>query len=363
MSATVGEHQEGECVHEQLEELRDRAEQAVSADTWSYLNRGSGDERTLHEAHNAWDRYRLRPRVLRDVSEVSTGLDLFGSWRTPIGIAPTAFHALLHPEGEVATAAAAAAVGGPMVVSSRATRRIEDIAAAVGGPWWFQVYLMRERTITEALIQRASAAGATAMVLTVDTPYVGHRARSAALSRPLPLTDEQALTNMRDHLPADVADIWQLIDQRADLALADITWVAEASHLPVIVKGVLRADDATACVDAGAAGVWVSNHGGRQLDRVVPTAAALPEIVAAVGDSVPVIVDGGVRDGFDALTALALGARAVMLGRPVMWALAAGGRDAVAAMLAELTAEFGHAMGLAGAANLAALDPSMVTAH
>ena len=350
-------------MHEQLEQLRDRAERALSADTWSYLNRGSGDERTVHEAHDAWDCYRLRPRVLRDVSVVSTELDLFGSWRTPIGIAPTAFHALIHPEGEVATAAGAAASGAPMVVSSRATRRIEDIAAAIDGPWWFQVYLMRERRVTEALIRRAAAAGATAMVLTADTPYVGHRARSAALSRPLPLTDEQALTNMRDHLPTDVADIWELIDQRADLSLDDITWVADVSDLPVIVKGVLRADDATACVDAGAGGVWVSNHGGRQLDRVVPTAVALPEVVAAVGDSVPVIVDGGVRDGFDALTALALGARAVMLGRPAMWALAAGGSDAVAAMLTELTAELRHAMGLAGAASLTALDPSMVTAR
>ncbi|HWC20777.1 MAG TPA: alpha-hydroxy acid oxidase [Flexivirga sp.] len=348
-------------MHEQLAELRDRAEQVVAPDTWSYLNRGSGDERTVQEAHDAWGRYRLRPRVLRDVSTVTTELDLFGPWRTPIGIAPTAFHALLHPDGEVATAAGAAASGAPMVVSSRATRRLEDIAAAIDGPWWFQVYLMRERSITASLIERAAAAGATAMVLTADTPYVGHRARSAALSRPLPLTDEQALTNMRDHLPADVADIWELIDQRADLSLTDIGWVADVSHLPVIVKGVLRADDAVACAEAGASGIWVSNHGGRQLDRVVPTAVALPEIVAAVGDSVPVIVDGGVRDGFDALTALALGARAVMLGRPAMWALAAGGSDAVTAMLAELSAELAHALGLAGAARLGDLDPTMVT--
>lgn len=348
-------------MHEQLEQLRDQAEQVVNAETWAYLNRGSGDERTVREAADAWDRYRLRPRVLRDVSEVSTELDLFGNWQTPIGIAPTAYHVLFHQDGEVATATGAAAARAPMVVSSRATRRIEDVAAAIGGPWWFQVYLMRDRTISGALIARAAAAGATAMVLTADTPYVGHRARSAALSRPLPLTDEQALTNMRDHLPADVADIWDLIDQRADLALADIAWVAETSQLPVIVKGVLRADDARASVDAGAAGVWVSNHGGRQLDRVVPTAAALPEVVAAVGHSVPVIVDGGVRDGFDALTALALGARAVMLGRPAVWALAAGGSTAVTAMLAELTAELRHAMGLIGASRPSDLDASMVT--
>ena len=349
-------------MHEQLQRLRDAAERVVDPDMWSYLNRGSGDQRTVTEAHDAWNHYRLRPRVLRDVSHVSTELSLLGGvWRTPIGIAPTAFHAVLHPEGEVATATGAAAAGAPMVLSSRSTRRIEDVAAAVGGPWWFQVYLMRERTITGALVERAAAAGATAMVLTADTPYVGYRARTPALARPLPLGDEQALINVREHFPAGVEDYWELIDQRADLSLGDIAWVADVCELPVIVKGVLRGDEAVACIDAGADAVWVSNHGGRQLDRAISTAAALPEVVAAVGDSVPVIVDGGVRDGFDALTALALGASAVMLGRPVMWALAAEGAEGVAGMLGELTAELRHAMGLAGATCLADLEPSLVS--
>lgn len=348
-------------MHDQLQRLHDEAQRVVDPDMWSYLSRGSGDERTLREAHDAWDRYRLRPRVLRDVSEVDTRLRLLGDWKTPIGIAPTAFHAVLHPDGEVATATGAGVAGAPMVLSSRSTRRIEDVAAAVGGPWWFQVYLMRERAITGALIERAAAAGATAMVLTADTPYVGHRARSRAQSRPLPLSDEQTLINVRDHFPAEVDDHWELIDQRADLSLADIAWVSELSGLPVVVKGVLRGEEAVACVGAGAGAVWVSNHGGRQLDRAVSTAAALPEVTQAVGDSVPVIVDGGVRDGFDALVALALGARAVMLGRPVMWALAAEGADGVATMFDELTAELRHAMGLAGAARLADLDRSLVT--
>ncbi|RNI18417.1 alpha-hydroxy-acid oxidizing protein [Flexivirga caeni] len=330
---------------------------------WHYLTRGAGDDRTVHEAQDAWNRYRLRPRVLRDVTSVSTGMQLFGAWQTPIGIAPTAFHAVLHPDGEVATATGAVAAGAPMVLSSRSTRRIEDVAAAISGPWWFQVYLMRERSITAALIERAAAAGATAMVLTADTPYVGHRARTAALSRPLPLSDEQALTNVQQHLPEGAGDYWDLIDQRADLSLGDIGWVADIAELPVVVKGVLRGDEAAACVDAGADAVWVSNHGGRQLDRAISTAAALPEVVAAVAGSVPVIVDGGVRDGFDALVALALGASAVMLGRPVMWALAAEGAAGVTGLLDELTAELRHAMGLAGAARLADLDRSLVTGH
>ena len=351
-------------MHEQLQRLRDEAQRLVDPDTWSYVGRGSGDERTVSEAHDAWDRYRLRPRVLRDVSHVTTDLTLLGGvWRTPIGIAPTAFHAVLHPEGEVATAAGAAAAGAPMVLSSRSTRRIEDVAAAIDGPWWFQVYVMRHRDITGALIERAAAAGATAMVLTADTPYVGHRARTPALARGIPLTDDQALINVHGHFPEGAADYWELIDQRADLSLADIAWVADICELPVIVKGVLRGDEAVDCVDAGAAAVWVSNHGGRQLDRAISTAAALPEVVSAVGDSVPVLVDGGVRDGFDALTALALGANAVMLGRPVMWALAAEGAAGVAAVLEELTAELRHAMGLAGATRLTDLDRSLVAAR
>lgn len=349
-------------MHDLLQRLRDQAERVVDPDMWAYLTRGAGDERTVREACHAWDRYRLRPHALCDVSQVHTDLSVFGEWRTPIGVAPTAFHAILDPQGEVATAAGAATAGAPMVLSSRSTRRIEDVAAAIGGPWWFQVYLMKERSITAALIERAAAAGATAMVLTADTPYVGHRARTPAQSRPLPLDDEQTLVNVRDHLPDGAGDHWQLIDQRADLSLADIDWVAGVADLPVIVKGVLRGDDADACVDAGADAVWVSNHGGRQLDRAVPTAVALPEVIAALGDSVPVIVDGGVRDGFDALTALALGADLVMLGRPVMWALAAEGAAGVATMLGELTAELRHAMGLAGAAQLSDLDRSLVTA-
>lgn len=348
-------------MHDRLQQLHDAAERVVDPDMWSYLNRGSGDERTVTEAHDAWDRYRLRPRVLRDVTHVTTELALLGGvWRTPIGIAPTAFHAVLHPEGEVATATGAAAAGAPMVLSSRSTRRIEDVAAAIDGPWWFQVYVMRERSITGALIERAAAAGATAMVLTADTPYVGHRAHTAALSRPLPLADEQALVNVQQHLPGDGGDYWELIDQRADLSLTDIGWVADVAELPVIVKGVLRGDDALACVDAGADAVWVSNHGGRQLDRAVSTAVALPEIVTAVGSSLPVIVDGGVRDGFDALTALALGAGVVMLGRPIMWGLGAAGSAGVTAVLEELTGELRHAMGLAGACAVSELDRSLV---
>ncbi|WP_265444025.1 alpha-hydroxy acid oxidase [Flexivirga meconopsidis] len=347
-------------MRDRLAEIHDRAAQAVDPDAWHYLSRGAADGLSVSEAEAAWAHWRLRPRVLRDVSRVDTSVELFGSWATPIGVAPTAFHGLLTAEGEVATAAAAQRVGAPMVLSSRSTRLIEDVAAQIDGPWWFQVYLMRDRSITDRLIERAAAAGASAMVLTGDTPYVGYRAPNPAAARPIPLTAEQSLVNVAGYLPDDGSDPWESIDQRPDQTLADIDRIARIADLPVIVKGVLRGDDALACLDAGAEAVWVSNHGGRQLDRALPTAVALPDVVRTVGGAAPVLVDGGVRSGIDALTALALGARAVFVGRPVMWGLAAYGADGAAEVLGGLTGELQHAMGLAGANSLAALDRSLV---
>lgn len=314
--------------------------------------RGTGSNHSVQEAENHWHRYRFEPLVLRDVSTVDTRLELFGSFESPIGVAPTAFHRLAHPRGEVETADGASAVGAPFVLSSRATTRLEDVARAAGGPWWLQVYVTRERAITEAMVRRAAAAGAAALVLTADTPYVGHR-DVIGPSRPIALDEQSLLVNMGDHLAAQQrSDPWPAIDQDPSIGVEAIAWLRELSGLPVIVKGVLRADDAQRFVDAGAAGIWVSNHGGRQLDRAVGTACALPNVRAAVGDDTPVLVDGGVRDGFDVLTALALGASAVFVGRPVLWALAADGSTAVASLLRELTDELRHLMGLAGVRDL-----------
>jgi 4-hydroxymandelate oxidase len=329
--------------------LEQQARGLLPAAVYDYYAGGSGRERTLLANERAWDRIWLAPRMLRDVSKVDTSTRLLGRpVATPLAVAPTGFHRLGHPEGEVATAAGTARAGALFVLSTRSTRRIEDVAA-VAGTWWFQVYMMRERSHTARLVQRAAAAGASALVFTVDTPVVGRKRRD---SDDLVIPDEDAFVNL-----GQLDDPGQ-IDQAADLTLADIGWLAEISGgLPVVVKGVLRPDDAAACAAAGAAGVLVSNHGGRQLDGAIPTAVALPGIAAALAAApdrgVPAYVDGGIRTGEDALAALALGAQAVLLGRPVLWALACGGADGVAELLTGLTGGLAHAMALAGAATLA----------
>ncbi|GIG29715.1 alpha-hydroxy acid oxidase [Cellulomonas marina] len=326
-------------------------------EVYAYYASGSGAETTLAEAARAWSAFRLRPRTLRDVRTVSTAARLLGTdLALPVGVAPMAFHALAHPEAERATAAGTDRAGGLFVLSTRCSLRIEDVAAAAG-PWWFQVYVMRDRSLTRALVERAAAAGARALLLTGDTPYVG--AKRAVGGVRIPLSAEHFLVNLAEHLPAD-PDVPALTEQDPSIDTDVIAWLQEVSGLPVLVKGVLRGDEAVRCLDAGAAGVVVSNHGGRQLDRAVPAALALAEVVDAVGGRAPVLVDGGVRSGLDVLVALALGADAVLLGRPVLWALAAGGADGVADLLDQVRAELSHAMALVGSPDVAALDRSLV---
>jgi 4-hydroxymandelate oxidase len=338
----------------QLAEAQDRLPQAV----FDYYAGGAGEEISLDEAESAWQRYRLLPHVLRDVAAVDTGCELLGHrYATPFGIAPMATQQLLHPDGELATARASAAAGGPFVLSTRSSHTLEDVGAAVGGPWWFQVYVTRDRSITEGLVGRALAAGATALVLTGDTPFLGRRKRAG---RPAALSADASMINIARHIrPGADPDI--AAEQDPSITPDTISWLAGISGVPVLVKGVLRGDDARACVDAGAAGVIVSNHGGRQLDRAVPSAAALPHVISALADrNAEVLVDGGIRSGVDALVALAMGARGVLLGRPFAWGLLAGGQDGVAATFAALADDLRLAAALVGARSLAALDPTLV---
>jgi 4-hydroxymandelate oxidase len=334
------------------------AERTLPAAVHAYYASGSGDEVAAGEAEAAWRRYRFRPRVLRDVTTVDLGCTLLGSrLAMPIGIAPTAFHRLAHEEAEVATIGAAGAAGALMVVSTRASLPFEEIASAATAPWWFQVYVMRDRELTLALALRAAAAGAAALVLTADTPFVGVKPRVDGVRIAIP--DDDFLINLSRHLAADV-DHASATAQDPAVTFDDIAWLAEASGLPVVVKGVLRGDDAVRCLDAGAAAVVVSNHGGRQLSRALPTALALVDVVAAVAGRAPVLVDGGLRSGSDVLAALALGADAAFVGRPVLWALAVGGRPGVEACLSALRGDLAHCMALAGASDLGALDPELV---
>jgi 4-hydroxymandelate oxidase len=323
--------------------LVEAARAVLSPEVFHYYATGSGSGRTAAAEEAAWDAVRLRPRVLRDVSRVSTATSVLGTTVTaPVLVAPSAAHTLAHPDGETATAAATAAAGSLLVLSLRASRRLEDVAAALGpaGTWWQQVYVLRDRGISDEVARRAAAAGARALVLTVDAPYV---ARKPGLAGPLlPPTGIVAALDGRDW--SDDALL-----QAPDLGPTDVERLRAVSGLPVVAKGVLRGDEARRCIDAGAAAVVVSTHGGRQLDGVVTVPEALPEVADALaGSGAEVYADGGVRTGRDVLRALGLGARAVLVGRPVLWGLAARGAEGVREVLATLADEVTEAFALAG---------------
>lgn len=336
---------------------------------YDYYRSGADAERTVRDNLAAYGRWRIWPRVLRDVSHVNTRLTLLGAdLAAPILVAPTAYHRLAHPDGERATAQGAAAAGALLCVSTLATTVLEEVAAASSGPKWFQLYVHRDRGFTRSLVERAATAGYQALALTVDTPLLGRRLRDERNRFALPpglvmanLVDapqESAAatpTAARSSLAAYCAD-----RHDASLGFEDLAWLANFSPLPVLVKGVLRADDATRALDAGAAGLIVSNHGGRQLDGVPATLDALPEIAAVAAGRCPVLLDGGVRWGSDVLTALCLGADAVMVGRPVLYGLAAGGAAGVERVLTLLKAELVRAMALAGCPDLGAASRDLL---
>jgi 4-hydroxymandelate oxidase len=332
-----------------VDELRRRAVQVLPPEVSEYFNSGARDGLSAAEAVAAWDRVRFLPKMLRDVSAVSTATSVLGQpVAMPILVAPMAMQKAAHPDGEAAVARAAAAAGSLMAVSTNSGTKFADIGAA-GAPWWLQVYVVRDRGVTAAMLRAACAAGASAIVLTVDTPIVGSK-YMAGRSIYEVVPDDFRLVNVEKAGVPEAALV-----QADDLTPDDIGWLRDLTGLPVVVKGVLRADDARLLVSAGATAVQVSNHGGRQLDQAVAAADALPEIAAALaGTGAEVYVDGGIRRAEHVLAALALGARAVFIGRPVLWALAAGGpsgqggEDGVADLLVRFTADFREVMALAG---------------
>ena len=342
----------------------------------AYFAGGARDGRTLVANREAFARTFLRPRCLRGVGTRSLDLTLLGArMRAPIVLAPTAFLGLAHPEGERATARAARRAGAVMVCSTLATTSIEEVCAQAGvgaetdpGTVWFQLYVYKDRGITAALIDRARAAGCTALVVTADAPVLGTREGDAVHRFGLPphLRVENLVPDGFGALPSDAigsglaAYVYRMLDP--DLRMHDLDWLAARAGMPLIVKAVLRGDDAAACVDHGASGIIVSNHGGRQLDGAVPSLLALPDIVAAVGGRVPVLLDSGVRRGSDVLKALALGAAATLVGRPAVFGLAAGGENGVLRALDMLRAELDEAMALCGCASLDEVDRSLIAA-
>jgi isopentenyl diphosphate isomerase/L-lactate dehydrogenase-like FMN-dependent dehydrogenase len=325
------------------------AEQKLDANAYAYFAGGSGDEVTLRDNLAAFERRKLRPRVLVDVSSVSTATTVLGTdIALPILIAPVALQRMAHPDGELATARAAAAAGTIMCLSTAATVRPAEVAAvAPGAPHWFQVYVFADRSKTEELIAEAVESEFSALVLTVDVPYLGRRERDIRIDFKVP-----------EHLTVSGDIFGAHFD--SGLNWHDLEWLA-GYGMPVVVKGILTAEDARLACEHGAAAIVVSNHGGRQLDGVSSSLDALEEVVDAVDGRAEVLLDGGVCRGTDALKALALGAQGVLIGRAMLWGLAAGGEEGVAHVLQLLREEVELGLALLGCASPADVTRAHVT--
>ena len=314
-----------------------------------YFAGGAGDEVTLRENVSAWGHWRLRPRVLNDVREVSTAAEVLGKpVAMPVLVAPVAYQRMAHPEAEAGMAAGAAEAETVMCLSTLSTTRPAEVAAAPGARHWFQLYAFKDEAVTRALMAEAIEAGFEAVVVTADAPPGGNRERDRRNGFTLPseLGTPSLTAAVGGEKSLSIEDTFALMNH--GLTWADLEDLASECSVPVLVKGVLTPEDAELALEHGAAGVVVSNHGGRQLDRSLATADALPEIADSIGGRGTLLVDGGVRRGIDVATALALGADAVLVGRPALWGLAAAGREGVAQVLQLLRAELELTLGLCG---------------
>jgi 4-hydroxymandelate oxidase len=333
----------------------------MSPGAFAFCAAGADDEITARENAEAWRALRLRPRVLRDITQIDTATTLLGtSVPTPLIVAPSGRHKIYHPEGEKATARGASAAGALYVLANNATVAFDEIVAQRGNaPQWFQLYLPPARQGTEEVLDIVRAKGFGAVVLTVDMAAHGWspRAARAPVERSPDIRHENLPGKPVAWAAYTPATAGQVVFPST---FADLEWLVKRAGLDVIVKGVLRGDDAKRCVDLGAKAIVCSNHGGRHLDTNVPTAEALPEIIEAVGRHAEVYVDGGIRRGTDILKALALGARAVLVGRPVLWGLAVDGADGVRDVLDHLRGELVRAMALSGTPTLAEATPDLI---
>ena len=341
-----------------LGEFEALAERLLDRASFDYIAGGSGEEITLRDNVAAFRRRRLRPRVLVDVSEVNLSTRLLGQHvEVPFGIAPMAFQHMAHDEAEVAMARAARSAGAMFCLSTLSSIPLETVAHAAGQRW-FQLYVHRDRAVSRDLVARAKAAGYTAIVLTVDLPVAGFRERDLRndLSYPERFGNFEAAAESTSRPLLEV--IGGFNERR--LTWADVEWLRGLTRLPVVIKGVMTGEDAALSVDHGAAAVWVSNHGGRQLDRAFASIDVLDEVVAAVGGQAEVYLDSGVRRGTDVATALAMGAKAVFIGRPLGLALAVGGEAGAARALELVAAELRITMALLGATSVGGLHRRMV---
>jgi 4-hydroxymandelate oxidase len=339
---------------------------ALAKDVCDYYEGGALDEITLRENVAGWERLKLYYHVLAGVGPRELTTTVLGRpISMPIAIAPTAFHKLACPDGEIAAARAAKQVGTLFILSSLSNTAMEAVFAEAGSPRWFQLYIYKEREVTRSLVHRAEAAGAEAIVLTVDAPGLGTRERDMRNRFTLPegLCVENLSPLGKGKMPevkgsglaAYVRDNF-----KSDLSFEDLDWLCGCTHLPVIVKGVCRGDDARRIAEHGAKAIVVSNHGGRQLDTAPSTCEVLPHVVDAAGDRCEIYVDGGIRRGSDILKAIALGARAVLIGRPILWGLSVSGQEGATNILEILRRELDEAMLLCGCTKLSDIDVSLL---
>jgi len=356
------EYESCACVTDLEEVARRHLHPAV----YDYYAGGAEDEQTLTANREAFRHVFLRPRALVGVSTVDPSTSVLGiPVSMPVLIAPTAYQRMAHPDGELATARAAAAADTLMVVSTIATSSLEEVAEVATGPLWFQLYVSPERAICRDLLHRAEAAGYHAICLTVDTPVLGRRERDVRNRFALP--QGLSLRNFEGDLArfprtktgsGFAAAASRLID--SSISWDTLAWIRSETKLPIVVKGVIAAADVDLALQAGVSAIIVSNHGGRQLDGCEPTLRALPNVVEAAAGRVDVLMDGGVRRGTDVLKALGLGARAVLVGRPILWGLAAGGEAGVRFTLEMLRSELVMAMSLAGCPSVKAIGPELI---
>lgn len=362
-----------------VHEYEATAQALIEATAWDYYHGGSDDEVTLRANRSAFERIRLRPRMLVDVRNIDIRTTVLGTpVSMPILVAPSAYHGLAHAEGECATVRGAGMAGTLMTASTFSNRSIEEIAAVATGPLWFQLYIHRDLSRGEEVVRRAEAAGYKAIVLTADTPVLGNRERDTRNNFSLPPgmqagnfpnddVDATHPTNNPEAPDPDantVANKDTVAENRILLPIMPtwetVDWLRTITMLPIVVKGILTAEDAHLALERGAAAILVSNHGGRQLDSALAGIEALPEIVEAVAGRCEVYMDGGIRRGTDVIKALALGARAVLVGRPILWGLAVDGAEGVRDVLEILRAELELAMMLSGRPTLASIDRSLV---
>ena len=327
-----------------LDDYEIAARDRIPPTAWEYIHSGAADEHTLRWNRESFANVKLNQRVLNDVHALDLRVRVLGcDLEHPLVLAPVAANGLVHPDGEVAAARGAAAAGAGMILSSYTSKKVEDVAAVAPNPFWFQLY-MQQRDATRALVERVTRAGCSALFLTVDTPTAGARDRMARSGFEFP-SDLPYMTVQ----PGDNPCTWK-----------DLAWIRDASKAPLVLKGILHPDDAQRAMDEGAAGIVVSNHGARNLDTLPSTIDVLPRVADRVAGRIPVFFDGGVRRGTDVLKAMALGASAVLVGRPYVYGLAVAGSDGVKAVIEILKRELELALALVGRASIADVDRSII---